>query len=815
MHSLWQDVRFAVRQLAHNRTSSLVALLTLALGIGANTSVLGLENALLFKPAQARDPHRLVWLASHRANSSRMSSWSYPAYARIRDQAKSYQGVVAFTGVELSMGGASPERVRGIVASGNYFDVLGVPVAAGRVFSPEDDGAPGAHPVAVLSHAFWTRRFGADSGVIGRTITLNGKPYTVAGVIGRGFNGAEVGELNDLWIPIAQMSALSTFGSQPLAGEYNNLFRVIGRLKSGATIEGARQEANALGALMTAPDARSEDQRSLAVLPVAGGLDPSNRQQIAPVLGLVMIVPLLVLLVACANVANLFLGRALGRRKELAVRRAIGASRGRLVRLLVTESVVLALGAAVAGVVLSSWMTAIIANIAKVPADIVPALTSADPRVFAATAGLAVLAGMLFGVVPALVSTGGALSPALKNEGITVGRSRHRLRNAFVVAQASASLVLLITAGLLVRSLDKALRVAPGFDPDRSVAFSFDLVAQGYSEERRGVFVRTALDRTRQLPGVADAAIATMLPLSGRMSATEIVREGVTDPRDRITVRNSAVSDGYFSTMKIPLVAGRAFAATDTKTSAPVAIVNETLAHALWPDGSALGRRIRMTGSDAPLREIVGIARDGKYENLVEGPTPFYYEPVAQGDAGGDEVVLIVRSASGDGRATVAPVTSLFRSLDPNLPLFKVSTLQENLARTVDAQRAGAVLLAVFGVLALGLAALGIYGVVAHGVTLRTREIGIRMSLGAQAGTVLAGFVREGLRLTFIGIAIGVTASAALSGVLAKFMFGLAPTDVLTFLLGAGVLTGAAFLASVFPARRAARVDPMVALRAE
>jgi predicted permease len=810
MLTFLQDIRYAARQLVHNRTTSLIAILTLAIGIGANTSVLGLVNATLFKPVRSVSPGRLVWLAPKYGNASRYSSWSYADYRLVRDRAASYAGVIGFEEIPISLGGEKPERIRGIVASGNYFSVLAPRLAAGRGLALDDDGAPSARPVAVISHAFWQRRFGADTGVVGRKIILNGYPYTIIGIVAEGFNGTELGEPNDLWVPIAQQPQLAGHGNA--APDFTGL-RVMALLKPDVTLERASAEARQIAAGLRADSVRAEDRLSVSVLPAIGGLDPANRAEFAPIMALIMIVPLLVLLVACANVANLFIGRALSRRKELAVRRAIGASRARLVRLLLTESVLLALAAGAAGIVLSSWMTALIGAIATIPPDVTLALTP-DKRVFAVTAILAMAAGVLFGLIPAFTATSTSLTPALKNDGITVGRSRHRLRNAFVVAQASASLVLLITAGLLVRSLGKALDVPPGFDTRDAVAISFDLETQGYTIDATRVFQRRVLDDVRATSGVESAAIADILPLSNRMSGTQVMREEAQGERDRVTVRNARVSEGYFATMRIPIVVGREFSATDTPSGTQVAIVNETLARTLWPGQNAIGKRVREPWQGSPLREVVGVARDGKYEHLSEGPTNFYYVPTAQGGRLSD-VTLVARTTGVGATPATQSLAAVFRALDPNVPLFRVTTLADNIRGTVDGQRAGATLLGVFGALALILAALGIYGVVSHGVTLRTREIGIRMSLGAQRGTVLAQFVREGLTLTLIGVGVGAAASVAVSGVLKTFLYGLAATDVVTFVLGALVLCVVALVASLVPARRAARVDPMVALRSE
>ena len=568
-----------------------------------------------------------MWLAARNtASHKNYTSWSYPDYKAVRDGGTSFGGVLAFSRVDMSLGGAEPERISGMVASGNYFKVLGTRFSAGRPFVEDDDGAPGAHPVVVLSHRFWLRRFAGDTAALGRSLILNGHPYRVIGIAAEGFNGAEIGESNDLWTPIAQLPQLSADGANLLVSKYNNFFRVMARLKPGVRVERATSDATGIVSHLSPESKRPDQIRSVAVLPAIGGLYPSDREQVAPVLALISIVPLLVLFVACANVANLFIGRALARRKELAVRRAIGASRASLIRLLLTESVVLALVAGAAGVVLSSWMSAAINALANLPADFAGTFTP-DGRVFALTAVIAVAAGVLFGIVPALTSTRASLTGALKNEGMTVGRSRHRIRNAFVIAQASASLVLLITAGLLVRSLQKALNLEPGFDAHNTVAVSYDVAAQNYSNEAQAAFHWRLLERVRAIPGVDNAALVNRLPLSGQVGATEIVREGAQERADGVRVMFATVSPDYFATMRVPLVQGREFASSDARAAPPVAIINETLARRLWPGQTALGKRVRLNGERTTWHEIVGVARDGKYENLTEAPQNFIISP--------------------------------------------------------------------------------------------------------------------------------------------------------------------------------------------
>jgi len=813
--TILQDLRFAFRQLSNRRGATLVTILTLALGIGANTATFSLLNATLFKAAPGTDPERLAWVASSRGRSSRFGSGAYPDYVAFRDKVGAFSGVMAYSGASYSVGGKASERIYGNVASGNYFDVLGLKPAAGRFFTPTEDAEPGAHAVAVISHTLWTRRFGADPSVVNSTVIVNGSPFTIIGVAPAGFVGVEMGENAELWVPMA-MVATAIPTPVPLLTDVNSTWlRMVARLKPGVSYDEANAEASVIAKQIVPPGTPPDDARRVSVQRIQGGLDPENRAQLLPVFGLLSLVPARGWRGARGSAPNRLVARGLSRRKEFAMRRAFGATRGRLVRQLLTECVLLSGAAGAVGVVFSFWLVALIARFGDVPAEITVSVQP-DRAVLIATTLLAMLTGLLFGLVPALSATRPELVPALKDEGANLGtgRHRHRLRDTFVVAQVALSLALIITSGLFLRSIDKALRVNPGFDPKNAVTLSYDLRLQGYAPEREKAFNRTVLATVRAMPGVEAAAIATTLPLSGRSMGNEIIAEGAPIGDRGRPSQFSSISADYFASMKAPLLKGRDFATSDDEGSPKVAIVNERLASQLWPGENPIGKRFRFAGANEPLREVVGLARDGKNRSLTEAPFGYLYLPEAQDRQGSTEIKLVVRTA-GDPVAFIVPLTKALQQLDPNLPFYQVQTLEQMITGVLDRQRASSSLIAVFGALALVLAALGMYGVAAHGVTLRTREIGIRMSLGARAADVLAMLVREGLRLAAVGVVAGLLISGAVSKVLGNFLYGLRATDALTFAAGAALLCAVAAIATYLPARRAARVDPMVALRFE
>jgi predicted permease len=811
---LFYDVRFAVRRVIKDRGVTLVAVATLAIGIGANTAMFTLLNALLFRPAHAMDPDRLVWIAAKSPQSGRLQRLSYTEYETYRDRTDLFAGVAGFCSTRAAVGGATPERVQAIIATGNYFDVVGVLPAHGRLLLPPDDRIPGAHPVVVLSDSFWKRRFGSDPGVIGQGITINGRPYTVIGVAPPGFTGLELNEeeLPALWIPVAMAAEAMPDRSGLLTDAGEHWLQVIARLGADVPLSRAAAAVSTISRQPASPDESSTVQRVAVVLPVRGALDPPNRAETMPILMLMLVVPTLVLVVAAANVGNLLLAAGLARRKELALRRALGATRARLVRQLITESVLLSLAASMASVVVSIGLVRVIGVLGQVPAVILDVLEP-DSRVFTATAVVSLLSVFLFGLSPALAVTSDSLLPALKDETLAVDRAgrRRRLRGVFVVSQVAVSLTLLITAGLFLQSLAKAVRVDPGFDVRNTVTAGYDLGLQAYSAERREQFNRDFVARVRQLPDVRSAALASTLPLGGIMWGSAVrTKESAEDAA--VHTNFASISTGYFETLGIPLVQGRDFAASDVRSSVPVAIVNETLARTLGVGGAAIGQSIKFAEPDEPWREIIGVARDAKYDKLTDAPRAFLYLPATQSPVPAMSLIVKTRGEPG---LEIPGIISTAHDLDPDLPLFRLLTFEQTLAGSLDAQRALSSLLSVFGFLALCLAALGIYGVMSHAVTLRTREIGIRMSLGARASEVLRMVVADGLQLTSIGVVVGLLISALASGLLSTFLFGLRATDITTFAAGGVVLCAVAIAASYVPARRAAAVDPLCALRHE
>ncbi len=810
MESLLQDLRQAVRAIRRKPGWAAIVALTLAFGIGANTAVFTFVNGALFQPPRVARPGELVWLNAI-IEGRRNQAMSYPDYVQFRERVAEFTGAVAWEGTAVALGGNPPRRVRGMMVSAGFFDVLGVQPVLGRGFAAVEESERGAHPVVVLGHRLWKVRFGLDPRVLDSTIIVNGQPFQVIGVAPEGFHGVDLEEPPELFLPLGMLNAVMPGMSSLLDGANSRWLRTVARLRPG--VPPARAAAATALVASTLHRGDSESERIGAELtPVLGQLDPNNRRGALPVLTLLSLVPLLVLGVACANVASLLVARGFGRRREVAMRRALGASRWRLVRQMLTESVVLSGVAGLAGMVLASWILTFIIRMGQIPPEVTIAMVP-DGRVLGVTMGLALLTGVAFGILPALAVTGPSLTPALKDDSAaaTAGRERHRLRDGFVIAQVTASLVLLITAGLFLRSLAKAFNVDPGFDVTGVASVQFDVRLQGYSSERQRAFHRQLLERVGTVPGVVSAAYATVVPMTGRSYGTDAYLVNG-PPSGGISTRYTEVSPGYLGTMGIGLLQGRDFTGQDESGNARVVIVNQMLAERLWPGEDPIGRELRM-GSDGPPRVVVGVARDGQYERLVRPPRPFAFLPIAQ-QTGIGEVTLMAKT-SGSPDALVGAIVGILREMDPNLPVGRAESMRKTLANGADVQRAVSVLLGLFGVIALGLAALGIYGVTSLGVTQRVREIGIRMSLGAKAPDIVALFMRSALRLSVVGSVIGVVVSAGVSGLLASFLFGLTATDGVTFASAALVLTGVVAVASYLPARRATRVDPMVALRSE
>jgi predicted permease len=823
MDTLLQDIRFAFRNLRKTPGFTAVAVLTLALGIGANTSVFTLVNAALYHTIAAPHPEELVWIAgTHEAGPRQPEARinrniSFPEFRDYRDRLSSLRSIAAYQDVALALGsGGEPARVTGLIASSRYFEVLQMRPTAGRFFMPEDD-QPGATPVAIISHSLWQGRFGGALDLVGRDITVNGRPFVLIGIAPEGFAGIELGSSVDMWVTFATIAITMPGNERLIEDRGAGWLRMIGRLKNGIQVDAANAEAQTIAAQIVAAYPRvtgGDEAFGIRVVPLEGGLEPSNQAQARPVMLLLMAVPFVVLLIACANVANLMLARAAARRREIGIRLAIGATRRRLVSQLLVEALVVAVLAGGAALLIAFWLNDALIAISQIPASVAQALRP-DWRVFAFTGLIAIATGVLFGLAPAWNATRPDLIPALKDEGLGLGRHlrRSRLVSVFVVAQVAMSLVLLVTAGLFLRTLGKALRVDPGVDIHNTVALSFDLRLQGYDDARQGAFYTTLLERVRALPGVTAASLASPRPLSERMISSAVVPEGWDPNGSSYNMGYAMTWPGYFAAAGTPLLRGRDFTTHDVKGAPLVAIINETLARRLWPDQDPIGKRLRFPWRDEPLREVVGVAQDGKYHELTEQPRGYIYLPERQ-RADLTDISLLVRSA-GDPRPLIPVLSEALHALDRNLPVFQIVTLEDALRDRLDKERGAAAVLGVFGGLALLLASLGLYGVMAYAVAQRTREVGVRMALGAQSGLVLRQFVFEGVRFALVGVAIGLALAAGVTRVASRFLYGVEATDLLTFMLCAVVLTAVAAAASFLPAQRAARVDPMIALRSE
>ncbi|MEJ7576809.1 MAG: ABC transporter permease [Pyrinomonadaceae bacterium] len=814
MKTLRQDVRYGLRMLARSPGFTAVAVLSIALGIGVNTTLFSFINAALFRPLPFPDPHNLVRVWDGMGSS-------YPDYAAYRDESKIFSGLAAYAerSMSLTVNGET-ELVGGEIVSGNYFDVLAVKPAMGRGFLAEEDRTTGTHPVVVVSHNLWRGRFNSDPNLVGRSININNHPFTIIGVMPENFVGASTGMPPDLWVPM-MMEPFAKPGSRSLTSPDDGWLEMLGRLKSDVNLAEAQASVETIASRLhqARRERRSERmvERTAQVVPARGlMLAPKNRTPVFLVIGLLMAVVSLVLLVACANVANMLLARAANRRKEIAVRLALGAGRWRIVRQMLTESVLLALFGGAAGLLLALWSADLV--LALLPQNSVTPDVSPDVRVFGYTLLLSVATGIVFGLVPALQASKPDVVSALKDEGVKVGRGRRRkltLRNLLVVTQVSVSLLLLVAAGLFIRSLRNTQHAEPGFALESSVMASFDLGLANYDKERGRIFEEQLLERVRALPQVRSATLAEFVPLGGSRSVSPLYVEG--EPveaarfdEDSMLSHNTVGSD-YFKTMGIPLVRGRDFKEQDTTSSPAVIIVNETLARRITSDGNAVGKRLRMD-SKGDYLEVVGVARDIKYGQLAE-KTPFYaYRPLAQRYRA---AMTLHVSTVGDPSAVIKSVRAEVKALDPNLPLTNVVTMKEHMRLPLAPAKLFAWLTSALGFLALLLASVGLYGVMAYLVSNRTQEIGIRIALGANQRDVLRLILIEGLTLVGVGILCGLLASLAATRVMATVLYNVSANDPTTFASVAMLLAGVALVACYIPARRAMKVDPMVALRYE
>jgi macrolide transport system ATP-binding/permease protein len=841
MNTCWQDLRYGARMLMKNPGLTTVAVISLALGIGANTAIFSLVNGTLLRRLPVREPERLCNVFTGNPGNP-YNVASYPDYVDFRDQNRVFDGLLCSGGIIVSLNvagqnqvDAAAEQIFGLIVSGNYFDLLGVRAALGRTFAPEEDQTPEKHPVVVISHGLWQRSFGGDRNVIGRQVTLNGRGFTIIGVAPANFNGLAPGVPRDIYTPM-MMQALVRPPRGGYAGEMNpDLLKVrgnrwltlVGRLKPGVSLTQAQAELSVIAAQQT--QAYPETNRNrIATLTLVNDGDPTSRGQLVSIAALLAGIVATVLLIACANVANLLLARASARRKEIAVRLAIGASRGRLVRQLLTESVMLAALGGSVGALLALWAIDVLKTTPP-PPNLFAFSTdfSVDARVLGFTVALSVLTGLLFGLAPALQATRAELVPALKDEAVALDQLQRRfsLRNTLVIAQVALSLVLLVGAGLFLRSFSAAQAIEPGFDAAKILNVPLNINLLRYTTVQGRQFYQQVVERVAALPGVEAASLARNGALSGATSTRSLLIEGQqgTDDLGRSEGGGSAgentnvinvnvIGPQYFQTIGLPLVQGRDFDARDVEQAPGVIIVNETFAKRHFAGQEIIGKRLSLRGTRGPWLTIVGVARDSKYVTLGEAPLPFAYLPLAQNHETG--MGLLVRAVD-DPLNVVAAVRSEIQALEKNLPVTNFRTVTDLIGASLYAARMGALLVGVFGLLALLLAGIGLYGVMSFTVARRTREIGIRMALGAQRSDVLKLVLRDGMTLVAVGGALGLLVAAFTTRLLASFLYGISTSDVTTFVGIPVILSAVALLACYLPARRATKVDPLIALRYE
>ncbi|HKC89567.1 MAG TPA: ABC transporter permease [Blastocatellia bacterium] len=812
MQTLIQDLRYGARTLLKKPGFTLIAIITLGLGIGANTAIFSLVNMVMLRPLPVAQPDRIVEVTPLFKGQS-IGAFSYPVYKDFRDKNEVFDGLAAYIPkpMSLSQNGVN-ERVWGYLASGNYFDLLGVRAIKGRMFTQEEDLVPGANPVAVVSYGCWQRRFGADPNLVGKTIRLNGHDFTIVGVAPEGFRGTVVVFDPEIYTPMMMAKQIAPGGSNWLENRSSGGILAVGRLKQGVAVKQARESLNLLMAQF-AREYQGFEGMTFSVTP-PGLAIPMFRYGAMGFAGVLMATVALVLLIACVNLANLLLARAAQRRKEIAIRLSLGAGRARVVRQLLTESVALSLAGGAVGWLIAIWLLGLVeAFKPSIDFNLLIDLTP-DWRVMVFTLVVSFITGALFGLAPALQATRLDLLPALKDEAGLGDYRRSRFRNGLIVAQVALSLLLLIAAGLIVRSLQQTLMVGPGFEVENRITMSVDLGMQGYDEARGREFYKQLISRVDSLPGVRAASYVSALPLNLDISIHGIYVEGqqYTRASDLPVLPSGSVWPRYFETMGIPLLEGRDFTMQEDKEESRVVIVNETFARRFWPGQNPIGKRLSKGGPDKPRFEVVGVAKDGKYGTLGEAPQPFVYFPMAREY---DSEVSLVVNTSVEPQSMINAIRREVERLDSNLPLYDVKTMSEHTRFLLFPLQAGAWVAGGFALLALLLAGLGIYGVMAYTVSQRTREIGLRMALGARGGDVMRLVVRHGMRLALIGLLIGLAGALALTRLMSSVLYGVSATDVVTF-AGVTLLLGSVVLIACYlPARRAAKVDPMIAIRCE
>jgi predicted permease len=813
MGSLWQDLRYSLRMIAKAPGFAAIAILTLALGIGANTTIFSWINSALLNPVPGVTRADSVVALTIDKPGEDPFGFPYPDIQFLQEQQKSFTGITAcmFSAMSLT-GKGKGDRAWGMVTTANYFDVLGVRPILGRGFLPADDQKPGGAPETVISYRLWQTRFGADPNIVGKTIDINEHPYDIVGVAPAAFQGSQTGVRVDLWVPI--MMTPQVMAKANLLNDHANFWLLaFGRLKPGVRLEQAQEEMTLL--LKRQAKSYPEEHRgkdSVIVYPLWRNPFGLNHF-FAFLLPLLMAIAGVVLLLACTNVANLMLVRSVGRRREIAIRMSLGASRWRLVRQLLLESLLLALAGGGVALLITFWTAGTLMKFLPVGSDIPLSLdVRTDRMVLFATLVISILTGLIFGILPALRSSSIAPLAVLKEEtgSASSGVRKARLTGVLVVAQISLSLLLLICAGLFIRSVWSAGQISRGFNPHNVLMGSYDLFTAGYSDSTGMEFDRQLVAKLAALPGVETVALTSRLPLVFESESTSVKPEGyVPQPNESMETQDAAVTPNYFRTLQIPIVKGRDFTLEDNMKSQRVAIVSEAFAARYWPRQEALGNQFDEDLTNERVT-VVGVARDSKISSLNEKPTPIVYLPLYQIYHADTNIAVRV---AGDPLVAVKTISNAIHELNADLVLFDMNSLESSEEIASFGQRIAGTFVGAFGLLALVLATVGIYGVTAYTTRQRTHEIGIRVTLGASKKDVLRLVLGYGLKLMLAGVVVGLVMSLFLTRFLRSLLLGVTSTDAVTFLSVVVLLCGVAMFACFLPARRATRVDPMVALR--
>ncbi len=833
LERLGQDLRYAVRIMKGSPGFTMVAVLSLALGIGGNTAIFSLMNAVMLRSLPVQEPDHLVLFGPGREGGIDGDlpnrSWelfSYPFYRQVRRENQVFSGVTAMQSLGNDVhavveGAKAPEPVRARLVAGTYFSVLGVNAAVGRTFTDAEDQTPGADPVAVMSYSWWLRRFGSDPAVVGKTLTIGSTVYKITGVAAPEFFGTSVGESPDVWIPLAMNAQLPPGwgGAEARRDPSSQSFYILARLRPGASVAQANAQVNLIfkqslhARVGSNPSTKELNAIQHAIIELTpGGLGLSQvRNRFATSLQLLMGAVGLVLLIACANIANLLLARAANRQREIAVRLSIGASRPRIIRQMLTESVLLSMLGGVVGIAFAEVALRLLLWMVSGSGETLPLDVSLDTRVLAFTMLLTVATGILFGLAPALRATRMELTSSLKEgRGSISARSRNVLAKALIVSQIALSAVLLIGAGMFVRSLANLRNIDTGFNKENVLVMGVDASLLDFKESdpRLVSLYRQVEERVSQVPGVRSAGFAMLTFQPGSWTDYAFTNGRASLPDDQRAIHNDAVGPGFFASMGTPITLGRGFRMSDTSISPKVAVINETMARRFFPDESPIGLRFGLSPERSGEFEVVGVVKDAKYESLREKPTPMAFYPYARGGSLGQ---FVVRYA-GDMHSILPEIRRAFAEVNGNLPITWVKTLAEWVDDTLTRDKLMARLSSFFGLLALLLASIGIYGVLSYAVSRRTGEVGLRMALGAPRSNVLWLVMRDVLALMVIGVAIGVPAALASEWWVSGLLYGLTKIDSLSIVAAIGILAVVAGIAAYLPARRASLVDPTTAL---